>query len=251
MSSVPTGARLPLTESLALLIAEETGSFAKAEHLFLAAMWQFDLHVANGIANQGDIQNGKGDFFNDFLSELLKRCSEKEVNTRPNVAGLSFPNHKLDIAYPLTGKVELTVETKATGVPKHPRNPAQRNPEGRPGAADLEKRIKEAAFKNIDIKGEIARVEGKGGGATSDLATWLQQTPPKCYLFFACRVTDDNDLRRTQDLALTAKVWFDACGLYCYGKDSEGTAYERKRVHPSIELDRVLAEVCTALRLLD
>jgi hypothetical protein len=250
MPTIPTGARVPLADALAQLVAAQTGSFATAEPLFLSAMWQFDDFVSQGVANQGDIQNGKGDFFNDFLSELLQRCSGKDVSTRPNVAGLSFPNHKLDIAYPLTGMVAVTVETKATGSPRHPRNPAQRHPEGRPGAADLEKRIKEAAFKNIDIKGEIARVQGQGGGATSDLATWLRATPPKCYLFFAVRVVDDRDLRRTQDLALTARVWFDGCGLYCYGRDRAGTAYEKKPVHASIELDRVLAEVCTVLRLL-
>ncbi|MBI2805881.1 MAG: hypothetical protein HYX68_12950 [Planctomycetes bacterium] len=245
-----TGARLPLTEALALLAAENTGSFARAEPLFLKAMWDFDAHVVSGIADQGDRQNGKGDFFNDFLSALLRRCSGKEVDTRPNVAGLSFRNHKLDIAYPLAGQVALTVETKATGTPKHARNTLQRNPAGRPGSADLEKRIKEAAFKNIDIKGEIARVEARGGGATNDLTNWLRSTPPRCYLFFVCRVVDDNDLRRTQDLAQTARVWFDGCGLYCYGPNANGTAYSPRAVHPTLDLDRVLSEVCTALRLL-
>lgn len=248
--STPTGARVPFTNALALLAAKQTGSFAKSEQLFLDAMWEFDQHVANGVASQGDIQNGKGDFLNDFLSELLKVCSGKDVHTRPNVAGLSFRNHKLDIAYPATGQIELTVETKATGVPKHPRNQQQKHPEGRAGSADLEKRIKEAAFKNIDIKGEIARQQASGGGATSNLATWLRQTPPTCYLFFACRVRDEKDLRRTQDLAQTATVWFDGVGLYCYGKDKKGTAYEAKPVHTTLELDRVLSQVCTALRLL-
>jgi hypothetical protein len=180
----------------------------------------------------------------------LNVCSGKVVHTRPNVAGLSFPSHKLDIAYPPTGQVELTVETKATGVPKHPRNPQQRHPEGRAGSADLEKRIKEAAFKNIDIKGEIARHAAQGGGATSDLGTWLRQTPPKCYLFFAVRVRDDADLRRTQGLAQTATVWFDGVGLYCYGKNTAGTAYEARNVHATLQLDRVLSQVCTSLRLL-
>lgn len=247
--NVPTGARQPFKRALTLLAKQKTGSFAKTEQLFLDAMWRFDVHVANGIANQGDIQNGKGDFFNDFLSALLKECSGKDVHTRPNVAGLSFPKHKLDIAYPATGQVELTVETKMTGVPKHPRNTRQRHSEGRPGSADLKKRIKEAAFKNIDIKGEIARHAAIGGGATSDLATWLRQTPPKCYLFFACRVCDDGDLARTQNLAQTATVWFDGVGLYCYGKNKAGSAYEARKVHPTLALDRVLSHVCTALRL--
>lgn len=246
----PTGARQPLSDALAVLVAEKTGSFALAEKLFLQAMWQFDAHVASGVANQGDIQNGKGDFFNDFLSGVLGACSGKEVHTRPGVPGLSFRNHKLDIAYPATGQIELVVETKATGVPKHGRNPQQKNPEGRPGSADLEKRIKEAAFKNIDIKGEVARVGGKGGGATSDLGHWLRSTPPKCYLFLAVRVVDHNDLARAADLAQTATVWFDGCGLYSYGKDNAGTGYEPKKVHTTLELDRVLSQVCTALRLL-
>lgn len=147
--------------------------------------------------------------------------------------------------------MKLTVETKATGVPKHPRNPRQPHPEGRAGSADLEKRIKEAAFKNIDIKGEVARRAARGGGATSDLATWLRQTPPACYLFFACRVRDDQDLRRAQDLAQTATVWFDGVGLYCYGKSPTGDSYAARGVHPTPELDRVLSQVCTALRHLD
>jgi hypothetical protein len=231
-----------------VLLAEKTGSFQQAEHLFLEGMWSFDAHVASGLANQGDIQNGKGDFFNDFLSALLTTCSEKEVHTRPGVPGLSFRNHKLDIAYPATGQVEVVVETKATGVPKHGRNPQQRNPEGRPGSADLEKRIKEAAFKNIDVKGEVARIAGKGGGATSDLGSWLRAAPPKCYLFLAVRIVDERDLSRAVDLAHTATVWFDACGLYCYGKDGSGTGYEAKKVHTTLELDRVLSNVCTVLR---
>jgi hypothetical protein len=249
--TTPTGARQPLTEALGLLAALRTGSFAQTERIFLDAMWSFDGYVASGIANQGDIQNGKGDFFNDFLSGLLRVCSGKDTHTRPDIAGLSFANHKLDIAYPPSGTVELTVETKVTGVPKHPRNKEQKHPEGRPGSADLEKRIKEAAFKNIDIKGEIARHAAAGGGATSDLATWLRRTPPKCYLFFACRVVDDNDLKRTQSLAQTATVWFDGVGLCCYGKNRGGTAYEPKGVHPTLQLDRVLSQVCTVLRLLD
>ena len=245
---MPTGARLPFANALAVLAALRTGSFAQTEHLFLQAMWEFDALVATGVANQGDIQNGKGDFFNDFLSCLLQQCSGKHLSTRPGVAGLSFRNHKLDIAYPSEGPVALIVETKATGVPKHPRNRLQPHPEGRAGSADLEKRIKEAAFKNIDIKGEAARHIAKGGGATGNLAAWLRQTPPASYLFFACRVRDDQDLRRAQDLAQTATVWFDGVGLCCYGKVRTGDAYEPKPVHATLELDRVLSHVCTALR---
>jgi hypothetical protein len=47
--------------------------------------------VTDGTATQGDIQNGKGDFFNDVLQILLEQCSGKALYKRPKVPGLSFP----------------------------------------------------------------------------------------------------------------------------------------------------------------
>ena len=225
------------------------GSFQAIEGTFLAAMQEFDAMVANGTADQGDIQNGKGDFFNDVLAILLGQCSGKTLHTRPNVPGLSFRNHKLDVAYPRTGQVLLTIETKATGVPKHPGNEKQPHPEGRAGAADLDKRIKEAAFKNIDLKAETARLEGRGAGPTSNLQTFLRRTLPRCYMFLSVRVRDDADLANTIKFGHIADVWFDACGLFCYGWNAKKTAYERKLVQDTkLELDRVLSSVCTELR---
>ena len=224
-------------------------TWRQAEPAFLAAMQAFDDLVATGVADQGDIQNGKGDYFNDVLALLLERCSGKALHTRPDVPGLSFKRHMLDVAYPKTGTVALTIETKATGVPKHPRNMAQPHPEGRAGSADLEKRIKEASFKNIDIKAEVARLEGKGGGATSDLGQWMRTAPPRCYMFLAVRVRDGADLAATINFAHISATWFDACGLVAYGWNTESQRYESKAVGvTSLELDRVLAQVCTALR---
>lgn len=212
-------------------------------------MREFDELVTAGIADQGDIQNGKGDYFNDVLALLLERCSGKTLHTRPDVPGLSFPRHMLDVAYPATGALALTIETKATGIPKHPRNPGQPHAGGRAGSADLEKRIKEASFKNIDIKAEAARLAGQGGGPTSDLGAWMRQAPPRCFMFMSVRVRDAADLAATIKFGHTAATWFDACGLYCYGWDDSGTTYEPKPVGvTSLELDRVLAQVCTALR---
>jgi hypothetical protein len=167
------------------------------------------------------------------------------------VPGLSFENHKLDVAYPARGEVRLVVETKASGIPKHPGNAKQSNPEGRSGSADLEKRVKEASFKNIDIKAEQARKAGRGGGPTSDLESWMSQAPPRCYMFMAVRVVDAKDLDRTIKYGHTAAHWFDACGLYCYGWNPDKSAYESKTIgDPNLRLDRVLTGVCTALRML-
>lgn len=224
-------------------------TFRDIEDLYLNAMQQFDALVADGTADQGDNQNGKGDFLNDMLALILSNCSGKDLHTRPGVPGLSFRNHMLDVAYPASGDVGLVIETKATGIPKHARNPLQKNPEGRAGSADLEKRIKEASFKNIDIKAEAARLAGKGGGPTSDLGTWIKSAPPRCFMFLAVRVRDDADLRRSIDFGHIAATWFDACGLYCYGWDASHTQYEAKPVGAtSLELDRVVSNVCTALR---
>ena len=243
--------RAPLVASYRQIEQAGSSTWRQAEPSFLHAMEQFDALVVSGVADQGDIQNGKGDYFNDVLACLLESCSGKQVHARPDVPGLSFRNHKLDIAYPATGTVALAIETKMTGIPKHGRNPRQPHPEGRAGSADLEKRIKEASFKNIDIKAEVARLQGKGGGATSNLGQWMRTAPPRCYMFIATRVRDDADLQATVKFGHIAATWFDECGLYCYGWNKKRTAYECKPVGAtSLELDRVLSNVCTALRVM-
>jgi hypothetical protein len=244
--------RAPLVASYRSIEVAGYSTWRQAESDFLQAMQAFDDLVVGGIADQGDIQNGKGDYFNDVLARLLEECSGKTLHTRPDVPGLSFRRHMLDVAYPATGTIGLTIETKATGVPKHPRNPKQPHPEGRAGSADLEKRIKEASFKNIDIKAEVARIEGKGGGATSDLGQWMRTASPRCFMFIATRVRDAADLAATIAFGHVAATWFDACGMYCYGWNDAHTAYEAKPIGvTSLELDRVLAQVCTALRHMD
>lgn len=241
--------RVPLVAALEEMRAGELRTFDQAEPIYLKAMQEFDALVTEGVADQGDLRNGKGDFFNDMIALLLANSSGKELHSRPRVPGFSFENHKLDVAYPAKGEVDLVVETKASGIPKHKGNEKQENPEGRAGSADLEKRVKEASFKNIDIKAEQARKAGLGGGPTSDLGSWMSRATPRCYLFMAVRVIDDPDLERTIKYGHTAAHWFDACGLYCYGWNTRKTAYEPRRIaSPTLRLDRVLSDVSTALR---
>lgn len=123
--------RAPLVAALKEMGAIGASTFRDIEDLYLNAMQQFDALVADGTADQGDNQNGKGDFLNDMLALILSNCSGKDLHTRPGVPGLSFRNHMLDVAYPASGDVGLVIETKATGIPKHARNPLQKNPEGR------------------------------------------------------------------------------------------------------------------------
>lgn len=219
-----------------------------AEERFLAAMWEFDQAFAAGLANQGDNQNGKGDFFTDLVALILENCSGKELHGRGAVPGLIFPNHALDTSYPKEGTVEVLIETKVAGAPKSIRNPLQKNPQGRPGSSDLDKRVKEAGLKTIDLKAEWARNAGKGGGPTSDLLTWLRRSKPLSFLFLAIRVVDRRDFERTLFFANAAKQMMDDVGLVVYEPKASVQRYQALEVPTHLELDRVLSRVCDALR---
>ena len=221
------------------------------EEDFLRAMWEFDRNFAAGVATQGDNQNGKGDFLTDLIALLLENASGKSLYGRGAVPGLFFGKHNLDASYPPSGQVELLIETKASGAPKTPRNPRQTNPLGRPGSADLKKRVTEAGLKTIDLKAEWARLEGKGGGPAGDLRTWLRRSRPQCVLFLAVRVVHSRDLEKTIELAHAATNLMDGVGLVAYQPDPRGSGYQRVKVPLDLELDRELSQVATALRSLE
>ena len=231
-------------------VAAKPSRWPEIEDRFLAAMWGFDQNFAAGLADQGDNQNGKGDFFTDLTALLLENCSGKELHGRGAVPGLIFPNHNLDTSYPRTGTVEILIETKAAGAPKSLRNPRQKNPQGRAGSSDLDKRVKEAGLKTIDLKAEWARTAGQGGGPTSDLLTWLRRSKPLSFLFLAIRVVDEKDLERTLFFANAANRMMDDVGLVVYTPKPANPGYQAGKVPSHLQLDRVLSRVCTALRAL-
>jgi hypothetical protein len=232
-----------------LQVAETRASrWTAVEKEFLEAMWAFDQNFINGLANQGDNQNGKGDFFTDLIALLLESASGKDLYGRGAVPGLFFRQHALDASYPPQGTVEILIETKVAGAPKTGRNPLQKNPKGRRGSADLDKRIKEAGLKTIDLKAEWARREGLGGGPAGDLVTWLKRSKPTCFLFMAIRVIDRNDLNKTVQFADAANQMMDGVGLVAYGAAAAG--YEALDVPVHLELDRTLSRVGTLLRSL-
>ncbi|MFN8624579.1 MAG: hypothetical protein U0587_01120 [Candidatus Binatia bacterium] len=131
------------------------------------------------------------------------------------------------------------------GTPKHPLSPKQK-PIGRPGSADLDKRVKEIGFKTIDLKAEYARImAGKGDrptAITGDLTTWLRSVRPRAYVFIAARVISDNDCARVIRFAHVAGLVSDAVGVYCFTPVSaaHATTYKAVPVPSHIELDRVL-----------
>jgi hypothetical protein len=220
----------------------------------LRAMEGFDSNVAAGIAEQGDTQNGKGDFFNDVLALLLENCAGVTLDSRRGVPGFVFPMHNLDVTYPSVGTVEFLLEAKAVGIPKHPRNPKQKNPLGRPGHSDVPKRLKEAGFKTIDLKAEYGRIKsrtgtGPGSGPGGNLTTWLRANKPMSYLFIAARVVDDHDFQTLLTLARSAVQVMDGVGLYAFrpvGADAP-TTYDTVPVPRDIELSSVLYRACQDL----
>jgi len=247
---------IPLKLAYDRAVSSRPKTWNQIEGDFLRAMEEFDANIVSGVADMGDLQNGKGDFFNDLLALLLENCAGVTLYSRGGVPGLIFPKHNLDATFPSTGVVQFMLEAKAVGTPKHPGSPRQKAI-GRPGSADLDKRVKEIGFKTIDLKAEYARIMAATGESPTtiagDLTTWLHSVKPRSYVFIAARTISDNDHARVIRFANVAGLVSDAVGVYCFKpvSPSTPTTYESLPVPPHIELARVLFRACqdlTALR---
>ncbi|MCI0450781.1 MAG: hypothetical protein L0Z51_00135 [Candidatus Latescibacteria bacterium] len=244
----------PLKLAYERAVAAKPKTWEEVEHEFLRGMEAFDLNIASGRANMGDLQNGKGDFFNDLLALLLENCAQVQLFSRAAVPGLTFPRHNLDVTYPPEGTIEFILEAKAVGTPKHPGSPRAKVV-GRAGSADLDKRIKEIGFKTIDLKAEFARISASTGQSpttiSGDLTTWLRSVKPKSYVFFAARVISDKDRDRVVRMADVAALVSDAVGVFCYKiNPADPSGYAAAKVPPHIELSRVLFRACNDLTAL-
>jgi len=223
-------------------------------------MESFDAAVIGGMASEGERQNGKGDYFNDLVAYVLETCSGTELNRRRGVAGLIFANHNLDVTYPSTGNIiEVLVEAKMMGTPKHPGNPMAPS-EGRPGSADMLKRCKEAGFKTIDLKAGFGYKQAAAGQEHQEpiagsLTDWLRRVKPSSYMVIAVRVTSLQDFRAVIAMATAMTQVMDRVGLYAYrpvGFKSDHLDPPRYEECPgtpqSLRLSVVLYEVCEKLR---
>lgn len=260
----------PLRDLYDWAAGENVTSWNQVEERFLQAMGEFDSTLAatatapdpDALDNLvADLQNGKGDFFNDLLALLLEGCSGiEDLYARARVPVLLVEVHNLDGVYPPTGEVGFLLEAKMMGTPKHALNRKQKDPKGRRGSADIGKRVKELAFKSIDLKGEASRrrtilgghpTEGGAGGG--DLTTWLRSSDPKIYFFLAARVISDSDFRAVVKWCGAAAQVVDAVGLYCYEPGgAENTSYRRRDgIPPELTLERTLYKACLDLQQLE
>lgn len=246
-------------------------SWNQIEAEFLTAMSHFDRGLPSEFeGSDGEkkrqstelsaaIQNGKGDWFNNVIAELLEECSGIErLFVRRRVPGLIIPEHNLDGVYPgdESREIEFLMEAKMMGTPKHA-NSSGEKPMGRAGSADTNKRVKELAFKSIDLKGEAARrmtmvgtAPAGGGAGGGDLSTWLHGSRPRIYFFMGVRVISETDFLAVVRWAETAAQVVDAVGLFCYEPtDDSFTTYQRRDGVPTAyELERVLFRACTELQ---
>jgi hypothetical protein len=246
-------------------------SWNQVEEDFLSAMSLFDSGLPTSFEGSGDqtdrqskelsaaIQNGKGDWFNNVIALLLERCSGVEaLYVRRRAPGLIIPEHNLDGVYPgdQSREIEFLLEAKMMGTPKHA-NSSGAKTAGRAGSADTNKRVKELAFKSIDLKGEAARrltmvgtAPTAGGAGGGDLSTWLHASRPRIYFFMGVRVIGDTDFAAVKRWAETAAQVVDAVGLYCYEPtDGSFTEYRRRGDIPApYELERVLYRACIELQ---
>jgi hypothetical protein len=253
------------------VVSQTATSWNQIEEDFLTAMSEFDSGLppswvddpyaaANSKALSGALQNGKGDWFNDLLALLLVRCSGLDtLYVRREVPGLIIPKHNLDGVYPgdPNREIEFLLEAKMMGTPKHANSPAE-EAHGRAGSADTNKRVKELAFKSIDLKGEASRrltmvgqSPTQGGAGGGDLSSWLHASRPRIYFFLGVRVISDTDFAAVVRWAETAAQVVDAVGLYCYEPAESFTRYRRRDGVPTAyELERVLFRACIELQSL-
>ncbi len=242
----------PLKAMYERAVSLKPKTWNEIEDDFLRAMEGFDANIASGAADIGDLQNGKGDFFNDLLALLLENCAGVTLYSRGSVPGLIFPKHNLDVTFPSTGVVQFLLEAKAVGTPKHPLSPKQKAI-GRAGSADLDKRVKEIGFKTIDLKAEYARTMAQRGEQPTtiagDLSGWLHSVRPRAYVFIAARVIGENDHQRVLRFARVAESVCDAVGVYCFtpASTSYPTTYKPLSVDTPNALDRVLFRACQDL----
>jgi hypothetical protein len=234
-------------------------AWSAVEPGFILALEVFDDIVSAGNAGEGARQNGKGDYFNDLVALILENCSGVTLNKRSGVPGLVFLKHTLDVTYPATGSIiEVMVEAKMMGTPKHPGNP-EAGPEGRPGSADMLKRCKESGFKTIDLKAGYGYKLSQAGAGTQapiqgDLTSWLRTVKPSSYMVFGVRVVSKSDLAAVVSTAMSMTQVVDGVGVAAYrpkGYKNSNTypaAYEPVAVPNNIALGTVLHRLCLDLQ---
>lgn len=255
ISAVLAGAACkPFGDHLAVVSNTKPRSWAQVQEGFLRAMELFDAEVIAGRASEGERQNGKGDYFNDLIVAILQEASGRQLNVRRGVNGLIVKNYNLDVTYPAEGVAELLIEAKVMGTPKHPGS-AEEVAEGRRGSADLPKRLREAAFKTIDLKAGFSLQQSQSGkraqsGPSGSLTAWLRKVQPASFVLIAVRIVNASDLSKVQSDCAEMRNVMDGVGVFCFSAADLTAAipeYSALPVDTGLQLDRVVHEIAQQL----
>lgn len=237
----------PLSEMYHWAVGAKPTRWAQVEERFLAAMWDADQLRAEGSTSGSVRQSGERAVFTDLIAQILESCSKKELHRRVAAPGLIFPKHNLDISYLEQGIVQIQIQTQVSRAPRPIHAARHQSPRDRQGSSGLDRWIKSAGLRTIDLKAQRARSVGGQGDPARDLVTWFHGNRPLAYLFLAIRVVDRNDLDRTIALADAAHQMMDGVGLLTFEPGSNTQGHCVSTVPPNLELDRVLGRVCAAL----
>ena len=207
---------------------------------FLSAVSDFDTEYATGSRATGWYQSKAG-YFNDLLVLLLQNSTGRVLGRSVKRKSALFDEIDIDLCYPADQAKDPSVgaEAKILGTPPHPGT----NNTARRAQADIHKRVREVALTAVDFKARYARPQ-----PISSFQSWIQETRPKYYSFWAFRVADDSDFQKVRQIMNALKTYCNGVGAFFYRERSvdEPTSYVAAPA-PELSIDSVLNEMAFAI----
>lgn len=154
----------------------------------------------------------KGNRFRDTIRMLILARSgmlmpERKVSGRTDA-------HKVDLAWPKGGPVQVALEAKMIGSPAHIRG--EKSYKERPISIDLDKRMKEVKYTAIDLKRWSVPEEILGW------TRWRDSTPPRFGVALCMRLGAKERIPRLTKKLDGISEYADAIGVAIYTERSRG-----------------------------
>lgn len=235
--------------------SEHVQAFSDVAERWLDLMWTLDRYRAMGIPPRGmgdetktggkrlaAVYRGKGNWFATLLSLLLENQTSHRLAPRVRVQGFS-QTHQIDVAWP-DREVDplICLETKVTGAPPAPRDPA------RGAMADWTNRRKELKFAATDLK--LFRRQHLT--AIQHWDVWRGSVFPKTYFLWAARLRPNDDLSKmVKESQALVKTYLEGAGLIAW-HEVDGH-YEIRPVPPTDRVstvDDVLYRIATEISMI-
>ena len=203
---------------------------------FLAAVSLFDTEYSKGRKNSGWYQKKAG-YFNDLLVLLLENATGAKLGRSVKRGSALFDEIDINLCYPEdpTRRPSVGAEAKMLGAPPHPGNKNI----ARSARQDIHKRVREVALTSVDFKAHYAPAR-----AIHSFKSWIAETRPKYFSFWAFRVADAHDFENVRQIMNALKNYCNGVGAFFYRERlaSEPTLYEPAPAS-ELNLDGVLKEM--------